>query len=205
MFKKFTKKSNCTRYRNLIQHRLDGDITPDENQELDEHLADCPACMDELMDFAMMQDVFTEEKENPAEVPDGLFEKMAAKLGNIKPALGWKGILASPFFGTYRNVALGTASLVLVAVLTASVGSGAIGRFNQNAADFEASNASGAKILTNSGDTIVLSGDDGNPDRYSSAIDDLERAYREAQGLDSETEGYIHTSWNDGETATPIR
>jgi len=207
MFKKFTKETDCNRYRNLIQKRLNCEITPEENEELDGHLADCPVCIDELTGYAMVQDVLTEEKENPVDVPEGFFENMASELDGVKPAFGWKGLLANPFFGSYRNIALGTASLVLVAILTASVGSGAIGRFSTAAPGYEASNASAAQIQMNNGDTILLTGDEGNPDKYSAAIDDLERSYREAQGAEngSGTDGYMHTSWKDGESATPIR
>jgi anti-sigma factor RsiW len=35
---------NCTRYRELISARRDGEITPDELAELEGHLQDCPDC-----------------------------------------------------------------------------------------------------------------------------------------------------------------
>jgi len=207
MSKKASKKTDCTRYQNLIQKRLDGDITPEENRELDEHLADCPHCLDELTSFAFVKELLNETLDNPEEVPEGLFENLASQLDDVKPARGLAAILAHPFFRPNLNIALATASVVLVAVLTVSVGSGMVGRFAKDNPDRMSVTESKALILTNSGDSIVLSGDEGDSDEYAAALDDLERAYREAQGLESEdnSEGYIHTSWGSGERATPIK
>ncbi len=207
MNRKFFKINNCKRYQDLIQKRLDGEITPEENRELDDHLADCPQCLDELTSFAAVQDLLIDALDNPVEVPEELFENLADELEEIKPARGLHALLAHPFFTTYRNIALAATSLVLVAVLTLSVGAGAFGKYSHEAPEQLSPADSQALILTNCGDAIVLSGDEGDPDRYSAALDDLERAYREALGQETgkDTEGYIHTSWHDGESATPIR
>jgi len=206
MSNKASKKTDCTRYQNLIQKRLDGDITPAENRELDEHLADCPHCFEELTSFAVVKEILNESLDNPEEVPEGFFENLATRLDDVKPARGISAIFAHPFFRPNLNIALATASIVLVAVLTVSVGSGMVGRFAKDTPDRLDLSESKALILTNSGDSIVLSGDEGDSDLYAAALDDLEKAYRDAQGLDSDenSEGYIHTSWGNGERATPI-
>ena len=50
-----------------------------------------------------------------------------------------------------------------------------------------------------------MPGDVGDAERYNAVLDELERAYEEALGQSDETdEGYIHTSWSDGESAAPI-
>ncbi len=200
------KNSGCKKYEELIQKRLDGAITPEENADLDEHLADCPHCFEELTSFAAVQDMLGELKDNPEEVPEGLFEKMAANLEEVKPVTGIAALLSHPFFQINRNIAFGTASVLLVAILTVSVASGAFAYFDRQAPDRVMQSESKALILINSGDKIELSGDEGNPDQYAAALDDLERAYLEAQGQDvnDDSEGYIHTSWRGGESATPI-
>lgn len=206
MLKKAKKITDCRYYQNLIHKRLDGEITPVENRELDEHLADCPECFDELTQFALMQELIGEVRDNPVEVPDGFFEDMARQLDEVAPARGLSGILAHPFFMAYRNWALAGTSFFLVAVLVFSVGSGFMSSvFNPVDKEISQSKA-GVLIMTNNGDAMVLGGDEGDPDRYSRAIDDLEMAYREAAGqaTDENSEGYIRTTWHGDESATPI-
>jgi hypothetical protein len=206
MFNKCKKITDCKYHQELIHKRLDGEISPEENRELDEHLADCPECFDELTQFAMVQNLIGEVRDNPVEVPEGFFEKLAVQLDDVAPARGISGLLAHPFFIVYRNWALATTSFILVAVLVFSVGTGVMSRVNGSAdKEISQSNAS-VMIMTNNGEAIVLSGDEGNPDKYSRAIDDLELSYREAAGQaqNEGTEGYIHTEWNGTDSATPI-
>lgn len=194
---KFNNLSGCKYYQELIHKRLDGVITPEENRELDEHLAECEGCLEELMSLAEIRELLSETRDNPAEVPAGLFESLSRRLGDIKPAHGLQGLLANPFLANYRNLALAAASFVMVAVLTFSVGSGIFNPVDNQDYTKMAPSESKALILTNSGDTIILSGDEGDPDRYAEALDDLERAYSEASGAESDdgSEVYIFTSW----------
>jgi len=207
MNKQSCNQSDCRRYHDLIQKRLDGEIGPEANRELDEHLAVCPHCLEELTSFATMKEALSGTMGNAAEVPEGFFEGLAVQLDEVEPARGWQAILAHPFFTTYRNIALAATSIVLVAVLTISVGAGAASRLLKHDMGAQDASDSRALILTNSGDKMVLPGDAGESGQYAAALDDLERAYREAQGQESgeNAEGYIHTSWHDGESATPIR
>jgi len=201
------RNSGCRKYEELIQKRLDGVITPGENAELDEHLADCPHCFEELTSFAAVQDMLGELKNNPEDVPEGLFEKMAANLEDVKPVTGLAALFSHPVFAINRNLAFGMASVVLVAILTISVASGALAAFGDRNPDRVMQSESKALIMMNSGEKIVLTGDEGDPDQYAAALDDLERAYLEAQGqdIDEDSEGYIHTSWRGGESATPLQ
>ncbi len=203
---KSTDKGNCKRYRALIDKRLDREITTSENQELDSHLEDCPACRDEMASFEVVETLLNEVAAEPVEVPDGLFESLENKLDEVKPARGLSGILGSPFFAQHRTRALAMASIVLVMVLTVGVARGITDRLEQTDAMKFADAPSKALIQTNAGDTFILSGDEGDPDRYSEALDDLEQAYLEALGEENseDAEGYIHTSWSGGEAATPI-
>jgi len=34
----------CAQYRDSLDARFDGELTPDEAHEIDQHLATCPAC-----------------------------------------------------------------------------------------------------------------------------------------------------------------
>ncbi len=207
MFKNKKKKSGCSYHQNLIHKRLDGEITPEENLELDEHLADCPQCFEELNSYALMKDLINDIKENPVEVPAGFFERLAGKLEEVAPARGLSGILAHPFFQAHRNWALAATSFVLVSVLAFGVGTGIVTRMDGQADQTMGQSNSSALILINNGDSMVLGGSDSNPDQHAKAIDELEMAYREAAGQPGgdENDGYIHTTWQDEESDTPIR
>jgi hypothetical protein len=199
-------KAECKHYHALIDKRLDRDITPEEDRELENHLATCPSCREEMAAFDAVEGLLLEVAQDCAEAPDGLFESLEAELEEVKPLRGLALLLSLPIFAEQRNRALAMASFALVVILTLGVGKGITDRVHQANALMFADGPSQAMIQTNSGDTIVLSGDEGDPDKYSDALDDLERAYRDAAGeQDSQTaEGYIHTSWKGGEAATPI-
>ncbi|MCK4720638.1 hypothetical protein KAU08_08260, partial [bacterium] len=94
-----------------------------------------------------------------------------------------------------------------VSVLAFSVGSGFMTRMDGRANQAMGQSNSSALILINNGDSMVLGGSDSNPDQHAKAIDELEMAYREAAGQPGgdENDGYIHTTWQDEESDTPIR
>jgi len=197
-------KPSCSHFEALIHKRLDGDITPGEDRELAAHLAECPGCREELASFEAVRSLLKESLSEPVEVPEGLFESLSERLEEVKPARGLAALLAHPFFISHRGPAFAMASLIMVAALTFGVGRGMVDRLDGSAADGFGPTADQALIQMNSGDVIVLSGDDGDPGRYAAALDDLERAYREALEDDSEAEGYIYTSWDGGESASAI-
>jgi hypothetical protein len=201
----------CAKFEELIQKRLDGEINPEENAALNEHIASCDHCRDELISFSMVQTLLQETIENPVDVPDGLFEKLAGQLEEKAPARGLAWLFSLPIFSfpvftTYKNISLATASFILVLILSLGVVEGFTHHNSGNLNNQPNMASSHALIQSNRGDSIVMPGDEGDPDRYAAALDDLEKAYREALGQDdgSETQGYIHTSWGDKESASPI-
>jgi len=200
-------KAECKKYKVLIQKRLDGEITPNENAKLNEHLASCPDCLDEIAGFETVERLLKETFDEPLEVPEGFFESMAERLDEVKPAKGLVGLLTSPFIANLRTPAFTMASLVLVAFLTIGVGLGIADRLENGNADRNAAENAHAVMFTNGGDTIVLSGDEGDPDKYSRALDDLEKAYLESLGESGDkakSEGIINTSYNGKERKSPI-
>jgi hypothetical protein len=205
MTTKLPDKDCCNRYHELIQKRLDGEITPKENAELNGHMADCDGCREELVSFLTVQNLVKETIENPVEVPEGLFESLATQLEEVKPVRGFAAILAHPIFATHRSLSLVATSFVLVAILSLSVVSSFANSSNRSQDLGPGMASSHAMIHTNGGDTIVIPNDESNPDRYSAALDDLEKAYREAQGQDNaSSQGYMHTSWRGKETSRSI-
>ncbi len=200
-----TSKNECKRYLALIEKRLDREITPEEDIDLETHLAICVSCREEMASYQAVSALIQEARENPVDVPNGLFESLETELEEVRPARGLMAILGSPFFALQRNRAYAMASVVLVIVLTVGVGRGIVDRFDQAGQTKFTTGPTKAVIMTNSGDAIILEGDEGDPDRYSAALDDLERAYKEAMGeSDGGSEGYIHTSWSGGESASQI-
>ncbi|MFH1675691.1 MAG: anti-sigma factor [bacterium] len=200
-------KANCNKYKILIQKRLDGEISPKENEKLNEHLASCPDCLDEITGFQTVERLLKETFDEPLEVPEGFFESMAERLDEVEPARGLVGLLNSPFLAGLRTPAFTMASLVLVAFLTVGVGLGIADRMESRNADRIVGENAHAVMFTNGGDTIVLSGDEGDPDKYSQALDDLEKAYLESldeSGDKAKSEGIMNTSYNGEERKSPI-
>ena len=196
---------NCAKYEELIQRRLDGDLSPHENAVLNEHLADCENCREELVSYAKVQSLLKESVENPVEVPEGFFESLADELEERESVRGFARFFNLPAFTNYRNYSLVVASLVLIGILGAGVIQGHINSARR-ASIQPGIAASNGLIQTNRGGTIELPGDEGNQDRYAAALDDLERAYKESQGdsNDSATHGYIHTSYKGKDVDSPI-
>lgn len=60
---------SCDRYTELLSARLDGVLTEEEEQELEEHLAACPDCRAAGAQLAALQGAFPELEEVPA--PEG--------------------------------------------------------------------------------------------------------------------------------------
>ena len=201
-----SNNSDCNHFETLINKRLDGDITTEENDELDCHLADCDDCRDELVSFQMIRSLLEESSGEQIDVPDGLFESLAEKLEDKKPATSIIDNLVFAFMQIRRGPALAMASVLLLAVLVLGVGYGiadAAGRADSNGL---IQGDSLALIRTNNGETIVVVDDQQDAQVYREALDDLERAYVDAAGTQNsnDTSGYIHTSWDGGDQASPI-
>jgi predicted anti-sigma-YlaC factor YlaD len=201
-----SESKDCCHFKELIQKRLDGEITPVENETLNLHLADCDGCRDELVSYSVVRDLLNETIDNPVEVPEGFFESLAEQLEEKEQVRGFARIFSLPIFTTFRNVSLAAASFVLVAILGLSVVQGITGQSDQASKTQPAMANSQALIQTNRGDTIIIPGDAGDSAQYAAALDDLEKAYEEASGLEdnSQADGYITTSWNGERSETPI-
>jgi anti-sigma factor RsiW len=50
----------CREFELLIMRRLDGEISPEENERLEKHLSTCPACRKALSDYSRLTDVTSE-------------------------------------------------------------------------------------------------------------------------------------------------
>jgi anti-sigma factor RsiW len=101
---------NCTRYRELISARRDGEIAPDELADLEKHLRDCPDCRSFAHQLENLGEVMAQRPH--AQIPENierriLSDTIGEKESSIsRPAgflrgyyriprsLAWAGILA---------------------------------------------------------------------------------------------------------------
>lgn len=69
---------DCDRYLEWLSARLDGQLTPGEERELEGHLAHCPACRALSQQLEMMQDTFfqLEEEQAPEGFVQGVMDKV---------------------------------------------------------------------------------------------------------------------------------
>lgn len=197
---------SCDKFEGLIQKRLNGEISASENKELDYHLADCDHCRNELVRFVSVGELLHETMRKPVEVPEDFFEKLALQLHDVKPASGLSALLYFPLFTNLKNSALAAASFILVMILSVGVLHGLISKDEIVSKSEQAVSNTQILIQTNNGRTILISGDNGDSDKYSAALDDLEKAFKEGLGAQSgdESKGFIRTSWGGKESASPI-
>ena len=209
MFDNLPDKDECRKNRELIQKRLDDEISPAENVDLNVHLADCDSCREELVSYLTVQSLLKETVDEMVEVPEGLFESLEEQLEEVKPARGLAAIFHLPAFTSYRNLSFAAASLVLMALLTVGVIQDHLGHADRGASLRPELAGAQALIRTNHSGTIVLPVDEGNSDLNAAALNDLEKAYEESRSTGandgSETQGYIHTSWRGRDSASPIQ
>ncbi|MFQ5492323.1 MAG: anti-sigma factor family protein [Phycisphaerae bacterium] len=102
---------NCDAVREQLGLHLDDELDPRARGAVEEHLAACPACADELN---TLQDMATDlARQGPASVPDTLWASIekrldhASKTGSQRSASAWR-------FGTFRQPLAAAASVVLV-------------------------------------------------------------------------------------------
>ena len=62
----------CQHYYELISQRLDGELTWEEEQELESHLADCPSCRALAEQLSGLHEDFSALEEIPA--PEGFVQ-----------------------------------------------------------------------------------------------------------------------------------
>jgi len=207
MFENLSDKEKCCKYRELIQKRLDDQISPAENVDLNVHLADCDSCREEFVSYLTVQSLLKETVDDMVEVPEGLFESLEEQLEEVRPARGLAAIFRFPAFASYRNLSFAAASLVLMAVLTVGVIQGHMVQTNRGASINSEIAGSQALIRTNHGGVMILPVDESSSDLNEAALNDLEKAYQEARGASdgSATQGYIHTSWRGRDSGSPIQ
>lgn len=77
----------CDRYWELISAQLDGGLAPEEAEELEAHLAACPACRAEQSRLAAIQIAFgdLEEVEAPEGFAQGVMERIRAEEKKVIP------------------------------------------------------------------------------------------------------------------------
>lgn len=74
---------NCEKYQELISCLIDGEISPEEKSELENHMASCTQCRAMYEDFAALSDMMDSSM---AEVPDSLHDKIMSGVRSAKKA-----------------------------------------------------------------------------------------------------------------------
>ncbi|MBP1736646.1 MAG: hypothetical protein H6Q60_527 [Oscillospiraceae bacterium] len=69
--------NRCEQMQEYISAALDGALTGEEQQQLDDHLAECPDCARLYQELAAMGELFREPAENP---PDDLLERVMEEI-----------------------------------------------------------------------------------------------------------------------------
>lgn len=114
---------SCDRYLELLSARLDGELTQDEERELEEHLSVCPDCRAAGAQLAALRDAFSELEEEAA--PEGFAQ------GVMERARAEKKVV--PLFRRPRFRAL--AGLAACAVLAVGLYGAAQQRQTRNGAE----------------------------------------------------------------------
>lgn len=92
----------CDEYLEKISRWLDADLTPDEQEELFEHMAHCPKCASALSDFEELRIMASENLPNPPQVlHDGVMNTVRAEKKR-------------PFFARYRFTAVAAVFALVV-------------------------------------------------------------------------------------------
>jgi hypothetical protein len=107
-------KANCRRYRELLGARLLGDLEPEENAELEDHLARCPECRAEEEELRSVAELLGEPGTLPEEgldPPPDLREKVVrGAVGGTRrssPAIAAAAALLVVMIGVAALFALG--------------------------------------------------------------------------------------------------
>lgn len=114
--------TSCEKFTDLISARLDGMITPEEEQKLEEHLACCPACRELAQQMSALHAAFPELEEIPA--PAGFTQGVMAKIREEQPEPKVVPLTKRPRFKTISGLA---ACLALCLVLYQTGMAGIIG------------------------------------------------------------------------------
>lgn len=75
----------CEEYRQLLSARLDGELSPQEEKALEEHLAVCPACRADEAQLAAIQAAFKQLED--VEVPEGFAQSVMERVRAEKKAI----------------------------------------------------------------------------------------------------------------------
>jgi len=94
----------CDRFRELMMARLDGEITPEDLRELEEHLAGCEACRQEFEEMERITDLVGEiELPRPSEEEMTMY--WPSIYARIERGAGWwllvAGVVIWVCYGVY--------------------------------------------------------------------------------------------------------
>lgn len=107
---------NCEYFRELISGRLDGELSPDEERQLDEHLNECPSCRELAGYMGDLKEVVGNDK--PETLPPGVEKQILEKTMQAPK----RRSLLREFIGGYYRVPKGLAwaTFVLFLLLAAN-------------------------------------------------------------------------------------
>jgi len=110
----------CKDYKEMVSAQMDGEISPEEEQELNEHLKTCSECLSFAEEMqAMKADLpVWNDIQVPSDVEHKILNKTVYKRGNVK-----KSIL-SVFAGYYRiprGLAWASGVIILVLIVNAVI------------------------------------------------------------------------------------
>jgi hypothetical protein len=85
---------SCPQYKDLISGYLDGELSPDQRQRLENHLQTCPVCAEELRQFTAMKEelaMFKFKEPSDAELQrywSGVYNRLERGIGWILFSVG---------------------------------------------------------------------------------------------------------------------
>jgi len=79
---------SCERFRDLMMARLDGEITPSDQRDLDSHLAACQSCRREFSELGKITDL-VQDLRLPKPSEDAMANYWPSVYARIERGLGW--------------------------------------------------------------------------------------------------------------------
>src|SRR6185295_13885183 len=119
----------CEVCRELLEEYLDGELAPQDLEQVDGHLIACVECSESFAALTAEQELFT-RYDREIEVPPFLWTRVAANTvsNNNRQKTGWRGLLAGMFITPSAVVAGAIVLFALVIALGFIFGSSEIGR-----------------------------------------------------------------------------
>ena len=101
---------DCKKCEDLIQRKLDGDISNSDSAAMDAHMRECTHCRELREDYASVRRMFKDDKPMPA--PEDFFARLASRLVE-KPRVGFVEGYIVPFI-LQNRIRFALASFILV-------------------------------------------------------------------------------------------